>query len=92
MSLVVSVRNHASRRLRDDIVDDDEEEENFVVRVLEIISFCSEFDELPVRHNEELLNQELANRFAVCVPVGADSLVLAGEVPIRNLGMLVLVQ
>jgi replicative superfamily II helicase len=56
------------RRLRDDIVDDEEEEENFVVRVLEIISFCSEFDELPVRHNEELLNQELANEITFKLP------------------------
>ena len=35
-------------------------DERATAMVLEVLSYCSEFNELPVRHNEENLNEELA--------------------------------
>ena len=49
-----------ARFLRDDLLEEKVDDRSAVPRVLEILSFCTEFDELPVRHNEELLNEELA--------------------------------
>ena len=39
---------------------DDVEAEATLAHVLKVLSYCGEFDEIPVRHNEEHLNEELA--------------------------------
>lgn len=41
-------------------------------QVLEVLCCCSEYDELPVRHNEDKINAELSKEVGGCFGGGGD--------------------